>query len=351
VSLEPIIWKGEYLSLIDQRILPNEEIYRGITSLEEGHAAIKDMIVRGAPCIGFTAIFTLALAVKNSKEFSLEIFKKDCEYLNTARPTAVNLGFEISKCFDYVSGLLKENQSQVDIYNKLVELGQKELELSHERNLAMANLAMEELKTKSSGPYKVITHCNTGYLACGSLGTALGVISHLHSNKLIDHVYADETRPYMQGSRLTSYELYKENIPHEIIVDGASSLVMKQNKIDAVYVGADRIAANGDTANKIGTSNLAIVAKHFNVPFYVVAPLSSFDNKIETGKDIEIELRPQEEITKYKEHQIAHKDVSAFNPSFDVTDNELITGIIFEFGLLKPPFTQSIKEAYEKSNN
>src|SRR5688572_15296694 len=170
-----------------------------------------------------------------------------------------------------------------------------------------------------------MTHCNTGFLACGSLGTALGVISHANSLGKVEHVYADETRPYLQGTRLTAFELSKENIPYSIVVEGAASYLMSHNKVDAIFVGADRIAANGDTANKVGTSTLAIVAKHYNIPFYVVAPVSSFDISIPDGFHIEIEMRAMNEITELRGIKLAPEGAQSVNPSFDVTDHQFIT--------------------------
>ncbi len=344
---KPILFENNALKLIDQRRLPLEEVYIDVTSLQEGHDAIRDMIVRGAPCIGFCAIYTIALTLKNYSEFREDIFLKDCDYLNQARPTAVNLKFEIDKCKDKVINLAKENQNPNFLYEKIKELGDHELNKSHEKNLMMAKYAEEELARISEGPYQLQTHCNTGFLACGSLGTALGVISYLNTQKKVKHVWVDETRPYLQGSRLSSYELLKENISHDIVVDGACSYLMREGRVDAIFVGADRIALNGDTANKIGTSTLAITAKYYNIPFYVVAPLSSFDPHIESGKEIEIELREQKEITQIKGEQISHPHARALNPSFDVTEAHLITGIICEKGVLRYPYKDQIKKAYE----
>jgi methylthioribose-1-phosphate isomerase len=333
----PIEWKNNSLYLLDQRFLPLEEKIVKVDTIEEAYFAIKDMVVRGAPCIGFTGILGLALWIKGSEHFTIESFEKAAFYLNSSRPTAVNLGFEINRTVDLVKKYFSEGREAV--FEKVVRFGLEQIELSNKKNNKMADFVIADL-TKRYGNKKltVMTHCNTGYLACGSLGTALGVISKLHSLERIEQVFADETRPYMQGSRLTAYELGKEGIPHKIVVEGAASYIMKHFKVDAIFVGADRIVKNGDTANKVGTSTLSIVAKAFNVPFYVVAPTSSFDLQMNHGNEIEIELRDPSEILDYKNLRIAPPTSTALNPSFDVTDHEFITGIACEKGLSLYPF-------------
>jgi methylthioribose-1-phosphate isomerase len=266
----------------------------------------------------------------------------------SARPTAVNLSYEVNRCFELMSKGIKAGESTEFIFKKLVDFGNEQIRQSHEKNTAMAKIGFEELKKViGNKKWNLMTHCNTGFLACGSLGTALGVISYAHTKGQVEHVFADETRPYMQGTRLTAFELSKEKIPYSIVVEGAASYLMSQNKIDAIFVGADRIAANGDTANKIGTSTLAIVAKNYNVPFYVVAPLSSFDTSIPDGKHIEIEMRPMNEITEIKGIMMAPEGSQSINPSFDVTDHKFITGIICEKGFIDP----SVKGALVKLVN
>lgn len=344
--LNPIEYKNDVLLLLDQRLLPNEEIVVPINTIEETHAAIKDMIVRGAPCIGFTGILGMALFVKNKSTLSLEEYKKACEYLKSSRPTAVNLAYEIDRTFKLAKDYLA--QGTAAFYKKLVEFGLKEIEDSEKRNNMMADYAIAELtKLYGDRPLTLMTHCNTGYLACGSLGTALGVISKLNKLGRVKHVYADETRPYMQGSRLTAYELSKENISHEIVCEGANSYVLKHKKVDAIFVGADRIVANGDTANKVGTSTLAINAKYYGVPFYVVAPVSSFDTSLDHGDKIEIEMRSESEILEFKGQQVAPKKSRALNPSFDVTSSDTITGIFCEKGHIFAPYVKNLKTIVE----
>lgn len=339
-SYSPIKYTDGVLKLIDQRLLPTEEIYREYHTLEGGHEAIRDMVVRGAPCIGFTAIFSLALWIKNHPDFSESELRQACSFLKTARPTAVNLNFEIDRVFQLAS---KTKIAGEDVYAKVVAFGDEQFQKSEKENRAMAQTAMAELdKRVNKEKYRILTHCNTGFLACGAIGTALGVVQNLHEKNRLENTWVDETRPYLQGSRLTAYELTKLGAPHQIVVEGAASYLMKQGLVDAIFTGADRIVANGDTANKIGTSNLSILAKHYGIPFYIVAPSSSFDLSISTGNEIDIELRDENEILMYKEHRIAPITSTAYNPSFDITDGALITGIINENGIASGDYTQTL---------
>ena len=336
-SCLPIIWRNNKLYLLDQRLLPHEETYVEIANLRDCALAITEMVVRGAPCIGFTAIYGMALWVKGQSKLSIENCRTACDEMISARPTAVNLSFEVNRCFDIMKDSIKMNADIEVIFRDLVAFGDEQIKQSNEKNTCMAQIGFSELK-KIFGDRKwnLMTHCNTGFLACGSLGTALGVISHAHSLGHVEHVYADETRPYLQGTRLTAFELSKEKIPYSIVVEGAASYLLSHGKVDAIFVGADRIASNGDTANKIGTATLAIVASHYKVPFYVVAPISSFDLTIPDGKHIEIEMRAINEITELKGIKLAPAGAHSINPSFDVTDHKLITGIICEKGLITP---------------
>lgn len=336
-SYSPIIWRDDTLHLLDQRLLPQSEKFIQTRTLEETAQAITDMVVRGAPCIGFTAIFGMALWVKSQRSLSLDDCRNACDKMISARPTAVNLSFEVNRCFEVMKNFITENRSQDELYKALVKFGELQIKESHHKNTAMARIGVAELQKRfGDRKYRLMTHCNTGFLACGSLGTALGVISFAHKLGKVEHVIADETRPYMQGTRLTAFELAKENIPYSIVVEGAASYLLSHNKVDAIFVGADRIAANGDTANKVGTSTLAIVAKHYNIPFYVVAPVSSFDTSIPDGSKIEIEMRSPNEITELRGVQLAPEGALGINPSFDVTDHKLISGIICEKGLIDP---------------
>lgn len=336
-NYRPIIWKDSSLFLLDQRKLPLEEIFVEVKTLKDCALAIKDMIVRGAPCIGFSAIYGMALWTKSQNSLDESNVRNACDEMISARPTAVNLSYEVNRCFDLIMSSHKTGLSVEAIADKLVHFGHAQIAHSQAINTKMAEIGFNQLeKLFPNRKWNLMTHCNTGFLACGSIGTALGVISYANSKGKVNHVYADETRPYLQGSRLTAFELAKENIPYSLVVEGAASYLLSHGKVDAIFVGADRIAANGDTANKVGTSTLSIVAKHYNIPFFVVAPLSSFDITIESGKEIEIELRPMEEITEIKGIKLSPANATAVNPSFDVTDHQFITGIICEKGYINP---------------
>lgn len=339
-ALSPLLFEKERLQFLDQRLLPLEEVYMDAKTHEDCYVAIRDMVVRGAPLIGFTGIWGMALYAKNNPKATIEQFTRCAEYLKSARPTAVNLAFEVDKAL----AMLTTRTHLNDAYELFTKLALGEMEALHNKNLSMAKIAEEDLsKRYGDRPLNIMTICNTGVLACGVLGTALGVISHLNSKKKINKVFACETRPYLQGLRLTSFELFKEGINHDVIVEGAMSYLLKNHKIDAIYVGADRIVANGDTANKIGTSTLSIVAKNYGVPFFVVAPISSFDVSLDHGDKIHIEMRPKEEITEIKGVKIAHPEITVCNPSFDVTDHKFITGIICEKGMIDPSLPDHVK--------
>ena len=337
----PIKYHNGILTLLDQRKLPLEEIFIDYNTIEGVHSGIKDMVVRGAPCIGFTAIFGMAIWLRSVAETNMNEASKAIDFLKSARPTAVNLAFELDRVFE----IIKENFSNHSLLISKVEaFGNLQIFESEKKNRAMAEFAEQDLMKKSSkDKYRILTHCNTGFLACGSIGTALGVVQNLAEKNKIDKVWVDETRPYLQGSRLTAYELVKLGVNHQIVVEGAASYLMRTGQVDAIFTGADRIVANGDTANKVGTSNLAIIAKHYNIPFYIVAPSSTFDLETKTGSNIEIELRDQNEILEYRESRIAPLESTAYNPSFDITDGKLITGIINENGIAHGDYIESLR--------
>nr|BDT26743.1 S-methyl-5-thioribose-1-phosphate isomerase [Bacteriovorax sp. HI3] len=338
--VEPLKYENGVLKLLDQRVLPLEEVYMTAKTIEDCFRAIQDMVVRGAPLIGFTGIWGLALFLKNNPKVVLPQFEQAAEYLKSARPTAVNLAYEIDRCVE----MARSETHLSALYPKLVDHALAEMNNLYEKNLAMAKFAEVELqKIYGDRPLNVMTICNTGTLACGVLGTALGVIVHLNQQKKVKHVFASETRPYLQGSRLTSFELIKEGINHEIVVEGAASYLMKNKMVDAIFAGADRIVENGDTANKVGTSSLSIIAKHYGIPFFIVAPVSSFDLEMKTGDQIEIELRDPNEILKFKGTHIAHPEAKALNPSFDVTDHSCITAILCENGAINPVTPENVR--------
>ena len=339
-----IKWNNDKLSMLDQRKLPNEEVYVEAASSEDIYHAIKDMIVRGAPLIGFTGIFGILFWVKNHYS-SIEDLEKTSAYINSSRPTAVNLSFELGNAVALVKNALIQKFSQNETEKLLLHHAFKQIQQIKLDNQTMADLAADHLyELYGNKKLNIVTLCNTGFLACGPMGTALGVISNLAKLNRVNMVYASETRPYLQGSRLTSYELQKESIDHRIIVEGAHSYVLENKNIDAIFIGADRIVSNGDTANKIGSSTLCLIAKHYNIPFFVVAPTSSFDLSLSSGDDIEIELRDENEILKYKEHSIAPTGALALNPSFDISRGKFIRSIFCEKGAIFPVSNENISK-------
>lgn len=342
--LPPIKMNRQKIEVLDQKLLPHQELYTEIANLRDGYLAIKEMKVRGAPLIGFTAIYTMGVWCR---EGSWDELDQVVSYLNSARPTAVNLSYELKRVKSFILEQKSKGKDLKNISLDVFDYASKLMTKANEKHLQMAQYA-EQALVKKFGNRKltIMTHCNAGWLACGTMGTAVGVISYLASQNRIKNVWVDETRPYLQGSRLTAFELYKEKIPHQIVVEGAAHHLMKNKLVDAIFVGADRIAANGDTANKIGTANLSVLAKHFNIPFYIVAPLSTFDLETPSGQEIEIELRDEAEIKSYKSHHIAPLSSKAFNPSFDISDAINITGIVCEQGIASPVTPQRIKDIY-----
>lgn len=337
-KLKPIKFENDTLILLDQRKIPTEEIYVENRTIDDVFISIREMVVRGAPCIGFSGIFGIALWVKHNP-LDITKLREACDYLISSRPTAINLAYEIERVYNLI-----KNETTEDIaYKKVIQFGFEQIELSEKNHRNMAMILQKDLENRlGKRPYRILTHCNTGYLACGSLGTALGAIDHLADQKLIENVWVDETRPYWQGVRLTAFELNKLNIPHKIVVEGAASYLMSNKLVDAIFVGADRIVSNGDTANKVGTSNLAVLANYYGVPFYVLAPSSSFDLSMKSGAEIEIELRDQNEVLEFRGVRVAPVGSEAFNPSFDVTEGKLITGIVSEKGIATSNYTETL---------
>jgi methylthioribose-1-phosphate isomerase len=317
-NVEPIRWRGDRLELLDQRLLPEKTVYVTCRTAAEVAQAIRDMVVRGAPAIGCAAAFGVVLS-KGSPE-SYDILAK-------SRPTAVNLFWALERMRKAKNLKAEAEAIYAEDMAANREIGRLGAELIHERA-------------------RVMTHCNAGALATAGYGTALGVIrSSKHKNI---SVIANETRPYLQGARLTAYELLQEGIPCTLITDSMAGHLMSQGEVDVVVVGADRIAANGDVANKIGTYALAVLAKRHGIPFYVAAPLSTFDPKIPDGSHIPIEERPAAEVTGYGDTRWAPQGVAVRNPAFDVTPAELITGIICERGIASPPNRQTIASLFNR---
>lgn len=338
-------WKENYLRVIDQRLLPADEVFLDLKTVKDTFDAIEKMVVRGAPLIGFTGLYGLVLHFIADENTSIELLRKDCDYLISARPTAVNLAYEVNRAFDLAKSYMMENDDLKGSKVELLAFANKQVEDIYRHNKTMAELATKELASiYGDKKLNLMTLCNTGALACGPMGTALGVIEHLHDLGKVNHVYASETRPYLQGSRLTAYELGKLGVPYSVTVEGAFSYILSKGLVDAVFIGADRVVANGDTANKIGSATLAIVCRHYDVPFYVVAPLSSFDFAEKSGEGINIEMRDESEVLDFRGERVAPQGARALNPSFDITKSSLISGIICEENILKAPFEESIEK-------
>ena len=335
-----IKWVDGSVRMLDQRLLPHELAYRTYTNYQEVSKAIYDMVIRGAPAIGAAAGFGLALAAANSKAVKSEQFISDlglaAQALKAARPTAVNLTWAV----DRVMAKIKTNIN-LDIHS-LRDLVLSEAQAIAEEDIATNHrMAINGMALVPNGA-KIIHHCNTGALATVDYGTALGVIRAAHEHGKQIHVYVDETRPRLQGARLTSWELKQLGIPHTVMVDGASGHIMRTVGIDLCLVGCDRIAANGDVANKIGTYNLALVAWAHKIPFYSVGPTTTIDMSMPTGSQIPIEERPAREVTHVGDYQITPDDVNVANPAFDVTPAQYIHAIITEKGVVRPPYLQNL---------
>lgn len=332
-SIQPIVWRDNALFLLDQRRLPAEQLWLEFHHPEKVAKAITDMVVRGAPAIGITAAFGVVLAARQAWNAEGDNWKQamtaPLACLAKSRPTAVNLHWAIQR----MTGLYETLPE-----NKSAELALlKEARAIHAEDIA-ANHLMGQLGADLIAPNStVLTHCNAGALATGGFGTALGVIRQGYADNKIVQVYADETRPWLQGARLTAWELQQDNIPVTLQADGAAAALMAKGKLDWIIVGADRITANGDVANKIGTYMLAILAKYHGVKMMVVAPTSTIDWQLNSGEEIPIEQRPEDEVTMINGQQLAPEGVPALNPAFDVTPASLIDAIVTEAGVILLP--------------
>lgn len=334
------------LVILDQTLLPNEKKYLRLSKPEEIWEAIYSLRVRGAPAIGIAAAFGAYLGIKHSPASTYEElygeFKKVKDYLASSRPTAVNLFWAL----DRMESRLKEEAGKTVAEIKAA-LKEEAEAIRREDEMVCKAIGENGLTLLRPG-WGILTHCNAGTIATAKYGTALAPIYLGQERGYNFRVYADETRPLLQGARLTAWELMEAGIDVTLICDNMASIVMKEGKVQAVLVGCDRVAANGDTANKIGTSGVAILAKYYGIPFYVCAPLSTIDLNCRTGADIKIEQRPGEEITtKWYAKPMAPPGVKTYNPAFDVTDHELITAIITEKGIVYPPYTENLKALFQ----
>ena len=340
-NIKTIEFKDNILYLIDQRALPVKTEFFKCKTYKDVDFAINDMVVRGAPAIGATAAYGAVLAadefMDEDKDVFLEKMDNALDVLNKSRPTAVNLMWAVKR----MKGLIEANKdlSNKEIYEKVLQEASNIYEEDIKTNRAMAKHGNEIVPQGST----ILTHCNTGALATVDYGTALGVVREAHYTGKDIFVYADETRPRLQGGKLTAWELVQEKIPAKLIADSVAATLIRDGKIDLILTGADRVANNGDAANKIGTFMLSVVAKAYNVPFYIVAPTTTIDFDMESGDDIDIEERDAREVTHINGVRIAPEGIEVYNPAFDVTPNENITGIITEKGILRPPYKESIK--------
>ncbi len=348
LDIIPVKWTDEGVAMLDQRLLPTEEkwlMYRDYNGVADG---IRDMVVRGAPAIGVSAAYGVALGAKNFVGTNVDDLADELEFVSDVigktRPTAVNLFWAL----DRMKRTFQKAKAEGKSVSEIKEILRTDAIAIHDEDIEAQRLIAKfggELLADNS---TVLTHCNAGALATGGVwGTALGVIRGAVDQGKHIAVIADETRPYLQGARLTAWELMQDDIPVTLITDNMSGHIMKKGDVQAVVVGSDRIAANGDVANKIGTYMVAVLAKRHNIPFYVAAPLSTVDLNCPTGDEIPIEVRDRVEVTHVKEHQLAPDGVGITNYAFDVTPNDLVTAIITEKGVARAPYTESLKAQFE----
>jgi methylthioribose-1-phosphate isomerase len=333
--LKVIEYRDGNLVILDQRLLPGEEKYIICATVEEVRDAIRELAVRGAPLIAIAAAYGVCVGLRQYKDPS----KLDyiISTLKSARPTAYNIFLILDR--------INEKLRNIKDFDVLVSLAEDEARRVHDEDKELCDSIAENGQKVIPDGAKIITYCNTGMLATGGIGTALGVIYKAFWKGKLEHVYACETRPLLQGARLTAYELSKNGVPVKLISDNMISYLFSKERIDIAIVGADRIVRNGDVANKIGTYNLAVVCKHFGIPFYVAAPYTTIDLSLEKGEDIPIEERSDKEIKFIYGKQISPLNVDVWNPAFDVTPSELITGIITDKGIFRP---DEIKYLYGK---
>lgn len=324
-----IRWTGDAVEYLDQRLLPHQQLFRRAATVDEIESAIKTLAVRGAPCIGVFGAYGVALLRRILNDDAA--FQAAVERVRSARPTAVNLMWAVDRVLaspDMLAEAQAIHEEQMTIDDRIAEAG--------------AQLIPADAR--------ILTHCNTGPIATAGGGTALGVIIAAARAGKQPHVFVDETRPLLQGARLTYYELEQAGVDATLIVDGAAAATMQRKHVDLVIVGADRIACNGDVANKVGTYSLAIAAAHHGIPFYVAAPRSTFDFTLRSGADIPIEERPAGEVTGYGGAHIAPEGARAYNPAFDVTPGHLVTAFITEYGVVRPPYPESVPDLQFRPN-
>lgn len=343
-AVESIRWEGDYARIIDQTFLPGRKVYCDIRDAGQMWDAIKKLKIRGAPAIGIAAAYGFYLGIREVEDVSFKGFmieaRRVAEYLAGSRPTAVNLQWALDRQLARIAEM--DGQPLDKIKAEVLETAR----IIHEEDKQICrDIGLHGQKVVPENA-RILTHCNTGSLATGKYGTALSVIYHAHSGGKNIHVWVDETRPLLQGARLTAWELTQAEISMKLLVDSAAGHLMKSGQVDLVITGTDRVAANGDTANKIGTYPLAVLARENNIPFYIAAPLSAIDLSISTGADIPIEERGSEEITQFGTSPTAPPKVETYNPAFDVTPVRYITGFITEKGVV--PADKDLESAFRK---
>ncbi len=341
MPVETISWKKNKIKLVDQTKLPDKFKYIFINNIPSLKEAIVSLRVRGAPAIGIAGALGVLLASEKSKQKTYPAFKKEIDriigYLSGSRPTARNLFWALERMQEV---LISNKGKSLSELKKIIK--KEAFKVVREDKLICRKMASRGARLIKSND-KILTHCNAGGLATADYGTALGVIFEAKKQRKKMTVYADETRPLLQGARLTTWELMRAGIKTFLICDNMAASLIAKGGVNKIFVGADRIAGNGDTANKIGTYNLAVLAKHHNIPFYVVAPKSTFDLSLKKGEEIPIEQRKPDEVRTVRGKRIAPRNVNVWNPAFDVTPNKLITAIVTEAGVLRQPFKRSVK--------
>ena len=344
---QSIEWRDDGLYIIDQTQLPAAEQYIKLNTAEDVWKAIRALKVRGAPAIGITGSYGMYLAVRNLSEDNFKAFfeasKSAANYLKLSRPTAVNLSWALN----HILKKLEEERGR-----PVPELKKMILKTAigiHDEDRRLCKQIGEHGKELVPNGANILTHCNTGGLATGQYGTALSVIFHAFQQGKVEQVWVDETRPLLQGARLTTWELQKASIPHSLIVDSAAGFLISKGKVDMVITGADRITKNGDTANKIGTYTLSVLAKEHEIPFYIAAPYSTLDMNLDNGYQIEIELRDEKEVTSFNGQRSSPVGTKAYNPAFDITPHQNISAIITEKGIIYPEYETNMKNLFRKA--
>jgi len=346
--LPTIEWRPDAVVMIDQRKLPGQEIYVHCKTAAEVARAIKTMVIRGAPAIGVAAAMGIALGMNRSKatgtkSFSTE-FLKLCDLMDATRPTAVNLFWATRRMKSVFSAAFKAGKSVAELQALL----EREAQAIHDEDVESCRAMGQFGAAVMPDHARILTHCNAGALATAGYGTALGVIRAAAEQGKVTQVFADETRPFLQGARLTAWELCRDNIPTTVITESMAGPLMRQGGLDVVVVGADRIAANGDFANKVGTYTVAVMAREHKVPFYVAAPLSTIDLDTPDGAAIPIEERPSREVTHVGSKMMVPKDATVWNPAFDITPHDLVAGIISEKGIARAPSSASLRALFAR---